>query len=127
MPILSTLNPSSPRSGHIQYRKPRWQKLPEGSRLIYTEPTEAFFLKLKIALLAGVVIGAPLIMLQLWLFIAPGLYAHEKSLVLPLVVASFILFLVGMSFACGDTAWYLPLAHEYPGAPDQPGVDKAIG
>ena len=52
--------------------RPLYDKLPAGSKLIYTEPTEAFMLNVKIALLAGIVIAAPLIMWQLWLFIAPG-------------------------------------------------------
>ena len=78
--------------------RPLYEKLPEGSRLIYTEPTEAFFLKLKIALLAGVVIGAPLIMLQLWLFIAPGLYAREKRFALPFIVMASVFFVGGAAF-----------------------------
>lgn len=78
--------------------RPLYEKLPEGSKLIYTEPTEAFFLKLKIALLAGVVIGAPLIMLQLWLFIAPGLYAREKRFALPFIVMASVFFVGGAAF-----------------------------
>jgi len=78
--------------------RPLYEKLPAGSKLIYTEPTEAFFLKLKIALLAGVVIGAPLIMLQLWLFIAPGLYAREKRFALPFIVMASIFFVGGAAF-----------------------------
>jgi sec-independent protein translocase protein TatC len=78
--------------------RPLYEKLPAGSKLIYTEPTEAFFLKLKIALLAGVVIGAPLIMAQLWLFIAPGLYAREKRFALPFVVMASLFFVGGAAF-----------------------------
>jgi sec-independent protein translocase protein TatC len=78
--------------------RPLYEKLPAGSKLIYTEPTEAFFLKLKIALLAGVVIGAPLIMLQLWLFIAPGLYAREKRFALPFIVMASVFFVAGAAF-----------------------------
>lgn len=78
--------------------RPLYEKLPEGSKLIYTEPTEAFFLKLKIALLAGVVIGAPLIMLQLWLFIAPGLYAREKRFALPFILMASVFFVGGAAF-----------------------------
>jgi len=75
--------------------RPLYEKLPAGSKLIYTEPTEAFFLKLKIALLAGVVIGAPLIMLQLWLFISPGLYAREKRFALPFILMASLFFVGG--------------------------------
>jgi sec-independent protein translocase protein TatC len=78
--------------------RPLYEKLPAGSKLIYTEPTEAFFLKLKIALLAGVVIGAPLIMLQLWLFISPGLYAREKRFALPFILMASLFFVGGAAF-----------------------------
>jgi sec-independent protein translocase protein TatC len=78
--------------------QPLYEKLPEGSKLIYTEPTEAFFLKLKIALLAGVVIAAPLIVAQLWLFIAPGLYAREKRFALPFIFMASVFFVGGAAF-----------------------------
>ena len=71
--------------------------VPEG-RLIYTEPTEAFMLQLKVALLAGLVIAAPAIMWQLWLFIAPGLYRREKRLAVPFVASSSLLFAAGAAF-----------------------------
>ncbi len=58
--------------------RPLQQMLPAGGHLIYTEPTEAFVLYMKIALLSGIVLAAPVIMWQVWLFIAPGLYAKEK-------------------------------------------------
>jgi sec-independent protein translocase protein TatC len=78
--------------------RPLYEKLPAGSKLIYTEPTEAFMLKMKIALLAGVVVAAPLIMAQLWLFIAPGLYAREKRFALPFIVMASIFFVGGAAF-----------------------------
>jgi sec-independent protein translocase protein TatC len=78
--------------------RPLYDKLPAGSKLIYTEPTEAFMLNVKIALLAGIVIAAPLIMWQLWLFIAPGLYAHEKRFALPFVLMASIFFVGGAAF-----------------------------
>jgi sec-independent protein translocase protein TatC len=78
--------------------RPLYEKLPAGSKLIYTEPTEAFFLKIKIALLAGLVIGAPLIMWQLWLFISPGLYSHEKRFALPFVLMASVFFVGGAAF-----------------------------
>lgn len=78
--------------------QPLYEKLPKGSTLIYTEPTEAFMLKVKIALLSGLVIGAPLIMAQLWLFIAPGLYAREKRFALPFVLAASVFFVSGAAF-----------------------------
>lgn len=70
-----------------------------GGHLIYTEPGEAFILMLKIAALCGVLIASPYIMWQVWLFIAPGLYAKEKRLAIPFVVASSSLFVGGAAFA----------------------------
>jgi sec-independent protein translocase protein TatC len=70
-----------------------------GGHLIYTEPGEAFILLLKIAALTGVLIASPYIMWQVWLFIAPGLYAKEKKLAIPFVVASSSLFVGGAAFA----------------------------
>jgi len=70
-----------------------------GGKLIFTEPGEAFFLWIKIAALTGVLISSPYIMLQVWLFIAPGLYAKEKKLAIPFVLASSSLFVSGAAFA----------------------------
>ena len=78
--------------------RPLYEKLPAGSKLIYTEPTEAFMLRVKIALLSGLVIGAPLIVAQIWLFIAPGLYAHEKRFALPFILMASIFFVAGAAF-----------------------------
>ena len=79
--------------------KPLQQILPAGGRLIYTEATEAFMLQLKMAALAGVVIAAPVIMWQLWLFIAPGLYSREKRFALPFVLFSTVFFVAGVAFS----------------------------
>jgi sec-independent protein translocase protein TatC len=70
-----------------------------GGKLVYTEPAEMFFLWIKIAALAGVLIASPYIMLQVWLFIAPGLYAKEKKLAIPFVVTSSALFIGGAAFS----------------------------
>jgi sec-independent protein translocase protein TatC len=78
--------------------KPLVATLPPGAKMIYTEPTEAFMLQLKMAALAGVVIAAPVVMWQLWLFIAPGLYRREKRLALPFVISSSGLFVAGAAF-----------------------------
>lgn len=67
--------------------------------LIYTEPGEAFLLNIKIAALSGVLIASPYIMWQVWLFIAPGLYANEKKLAIPFVVMSSALFVAGAAFS----------------------------
>ncbi len=70
-----------------------------GGHLIYTEPSEAFVLMLKIAALCGVLVASPYIMWQVWLFIAPGLYSKEKKLAIPFVIASSSLFIGGAAFA----------------------------
>jgi len=67
--------------------------------LIFTEPGEAFFLWIKIAALTGVLISSPFLMWQVWLFIAPGLYANEKKLAIPFVVCSSALFITGAGFS----------------------------
>ncbi len=79
--------------------RPLQELLPEGSKLIYTEPTEAFMLQLKMAALAGVVISAPIIMWQVWLFIAPGLYVNEKRMAIPFILMSTLFFLGGALFS----------------------------
>jgi sec-independent protein translocase protein TatC len=78
--------------------RPLAATLPEGRKMIYTEPTEAFLLQLKVAALAGVVISAPAVMWQLWLFIAPGLYRREKRLALPFILSTSLLFVAGAAF-----------------------------
>ena len=70
-----------------------------GARLIYTQPMGGFMFSLKIAVLAGLIISAPFIFTQLWLFVAPGLYAREKKVVVPFVLCSSLLFFGGTYFA----------------------------
>ena len=70
-----------------------------GGKLIYTEAPEMFMLWIKIAVLTGVMIASPYIMLQVWLFIAPGLYAKEKKLAIPFVLSSSSLFIGGAAFS----------------------------
>ncbi|MFQ6007592.1 MAG: twin-arginine translocase subunit TatC [Candidatus Zixiibacteriota bacterium] len=67
-------------------------------KLHVTEVTGSFYAYLKVSLVAGVVAASPIVFYQLWAFIAPGLYQHEKARVLPLVLVSTILFLIGASF-----------------------------
>jgi sec-independent protein translocase protein TatC len=68
------------------------------SGLVYTGPAEAFFTYLKVAFLAGILLAVPVIMYQLWMFIAPGLYHKEKRLLLPIVFLSSFFFLGGALF-----------------------------
>ena len=70
-----------------------------GGKLIYTEGPEMFMLWIKIAVLTGVMIASPYIMLQVWLFIAPGLYAKEKKALLPFLMLTPIFFGAGAAFA----------------------------
>jgi sec-independent protein translocase protein TatC len=73
--------------------------LPPGSKLVYTEPTEAFMLYLKMALLVGIIMAAPVILWQVWLFISPGLYAREKKVAVPFIVLGTIGFVLGAAFS----------------------------
>ena len=79
--------------------RPMQQLLPAGQTLIYTDPTEAFMLHVKLALIAGLIIAGPLVFTQVWLFIAPGLYAHEKKLAIPFIAMSSFLFALGAAFS----------------------------
>jgi len=73
--------------------------LPQGGHMIATDVVGVFLVPLKVALLTALLITLPYVLYQTWAFVTPGLYAHEKRLVLPLVTASFLLFLAGMAFA----------------------------
>ena len=79
--------------------RPLQEALPPGGQLVYTEPAEAFLLYLKIAALAGTVLAAPIVMWQLWLFIAPGLYTNEKRYAIPFVLMSSVFFVSGAAFS----------------------------
>lgn len=79
--------------------KPLLAALPAGGQMIATDVVGVFLVPMKIALLVAFVIALPYVLYQAWAFVAPGLYAHERRLVLPLVVASSVLFVLGMSFA----------------------------
>lgn len=72
--------------------------LPKGATLIATSVISPFIVPLKIMLMAAFLIALPVVLWQVWAFVAPGLYSHEKKLVLPLVVSSTILFFVGVAF-----------------------------
>lgn len=79
--------------------QPLLAKLPKGGQMIATDVTTPFFVPLKVAMMAAFLIALPYILYQIWRFVAPGLYAHEKRLVVPLIVASTLLFFSGMAFA----------------------------
>ena len=73
--------------------------LPTGATLIATSVVSPFMVPLKILLMASFLIALPVVLYQLWAFVAPGLYSHEKKLVLPLVVSSTVLFFIGVAFS----------------------------
>ncbi|MDP2818202.1 MAG: twin-arginine translocase subunit TatC [Polaromonas sp.] len=72
--------------------------LPAGASLIATSVISPFLVPLKILLMAAFMLALPVVLYQVWAFVAPGLYTHEKKLVMPLVVSSTLLFFVGVAF-----------------------------
>jgi sec-independent protein translocase protein TatC len=81
------------------FAQPLLQALPAGGKMIVTDVTGSFFVPMKVTMLVAFLIALPVVMYQLWAFIAPGLYLHERKLILPLVVSSYTLFIIGMAFA----------------------------
>ena len=79
--------------------QPLLASLPQGGQMIATDVVGVFLVPMKVALMVAFLISLPYVLYQVWAFVAPGLYAHEKRLALPLVAASVFLFFVGMAFA----------------------------
>ena len=79
--------------------QPLINKLPQGSQMLATGVVSPFFIPVKVAMMTAFLIALPYVLYQMWAFIAPGLYQHEKRLGVPLVIASVILFILGMAFA----------------------------
>ena len=77
---------------------PLVEHLPKGGMLIATSVISPFLVPLKITLMAAFMVALPVVLYQVWAFVAPGLYRHEKKLVLPLVVSSTLLFFAGVGF-----------------------------
>jgi sec-independent protein translocase protein TatC len=73
--------------------------LPKGATLIATSVISPFMVPLKIMMVAAFLLALPFVLWQVWAFVAPGLYSHEKKLVLPLVISSTLLFFVGVAFS----------------------------
>ncbi len=78
--------------------QPLVASLPAGGKLIATNVISPFLVPLKITLMAAFLLALPVVLYQVWAFVAPGLYMHEKKLVLPLVVSSTVLFFIGVAF-----------------------------
>lgn len=78
--------------------RPMMSTLPEGTHMIATGVVTPFFVPVKVTMMVAFIIALPIVLYQAWAFIAPGLYAHERRLGVPLVLGSTVLFLVGMAF-----------------------------
>ena len=78
---------------------PLLSKMPAGGHMIATEVTTPFFVPMKVAGLVAFLLSLPYVLYQVWGFVAPGLYSHEKRMALPLIVTSTLLFYCGMTFA----------------------------
>jgi len=77
---------------------PLMNALPEGSKMIATGVITPFMVPVKVTALVGFMVALPYVLYQAWAFVAPGLYEHEKKLALPLIVASSVLFFIGVAF-----------------------------
>ena len=78
---------------------PMLASLPQGGQMIATDVVGAFFVPMKVTLMVSFLAALPYVLYQAWAFVAPGLYSHEKKLVMPLIFASVVLFFTGMAFA----------------------------
>jgi sec-independent protein translocase protein TatC len=77
---------------------PMIHALPAGSKMIATGVITPFMIPIKVTLLLALIIALPWVLYQMWAFVAPGLYAHEKRLIAPLVISSSLLFIIGVAF-----------------------------
>ena len=96
--VFGVLVPFSNRI-YIMVAEPLMQVLPEGTSMIATDVASPFLTPIKLTLLVAFVVAIPFVLYQLWAFVAPGLYRHERRLVVPLLLSSTVLFYVGMAFA----------------------------
>ncbi|QHP60154.1 Sec-independent protein translocase subunit TatC [Pectobacterium carotovorum] len=78
---------------------PLIKQLPAGASMIATDVASPFFAPIKLTMIVSVFVAAPLVLYQVWAFIAPALYKHERRLMMPLLVSSSLLFYMGMAFA----------------------------
>ncbi len=79
--------------------QPLLRFLPAGSQMVAIDPASPFITPMKLTLVLAVFVAIPILLYQLWAFVAPGLYRHEKRLAIPLLISSIVLFYVGMAFA----------------------------
>jgi len=83
---------------YAKLQEPLTRFLPKGDKLAYTRLTAPFFLYMKVAFFAGIFLAAPVVLLQLWLFIAPGLYKKERRLAAPFIIFGTLFFIAGGYF-----------------------------
>lgn len=79
--------------------KPLLARMPTGSQMVAIDPVSPFMAPMKLTLIAALFIAVPWVLYQIWAFVAPGLYQHEKRLAVPMLLASTLLFYGGMAFA----------------------------
>jgi sec-independent protein translocase protein TatC len=96
--VFVCLFPFADRIYHL-LAAPLLAKLPQGAQMIATAVTTPFFVPMKVTMMAAFLMALPWMIYQCWAFIAPGLYAHEKRLIRPLLAAAIVLFFMGMAFA----------------------------
>lgn len=84
---------------YARLAEPMLGQLPAGGQMIATAVTTPFFVPMKVAMMAAFLVSLPHSLYQLWRFVAPGLYMHEKKFMIPAIVMSSLLFLAGMAFA----------------------------
>ena len=87
------------RDWYALLAEPMIAALPQGGQMIATDVVGVFLVPVKVTLMLAFLIALPVVLWQVWAFVAPGLYQHEKSLAVPLMVASLSLFAAGMAFA----------------------------
>ena len=99
--LLVVLLALMPLANHLyaELARPLVEKMPNGAHLIATEVASPFVTPLKLAFYVALFISMPMILYQLWAFVSPGLYRHEKRLARPLLVAALVLFYAGCAFA----------------------------
>jgi sec-independent protein translocase protein TatC len=86
---------------------PLYKALPPGTTMIFTTPAEAFFTYMKVGLLAGIFAASPVVLYQVWLFVAPALYTREKRYVIPFICTATLLFIGGAAFGYFITVPYI--------------------
>lgn len=113
------------------FARPLMESLPKGGKMIVTDVTGSFFVPMKVTLLVAFLIALPWVLYQVWQFVAPGLYQHEKRLIMPLVTSSYLLFLFGVAFAyflVFPTVFHFMAHYNAPlGAEMSTDIDKYLG